>query len=334
MNVEKIVNGITVSVDYKVELIGLFITLSDESEKFPTLFCFDESNDLYVRELKERFGYLKNNDTFLKFLDFKEKYYWHYDKPIEMMLSLDENFEFREESNYKFKDNEEIRNFCRELNVLSEEIKFVEFYNEHRDAYMSWINSVALVYENYNIKDTIVSYCGKQYSEYKFYTNLIPFETSGGYGILLEREAHNCLRARKSTHNNLLFYMENAEFYLPTSIHEYLHSIINPLTAKYNVFTNESKYLMDEENPIRGYNSDFAMANETIIRAMAVRIYYLITGVEDEERLNRDEAMGFKYIKLVYKKLIEYEKDRNKYADIDSFYLEIANAMIDNLQVM
>lgn len=110
-NVEKSINGITISIDYKVELIGLLITLSDEFEKFAPLFCFDESNDQYINELKVKFYYLKNHKTFLKFMEIKEKYYLHYDKPIEMMLSLNEDFEFKKESNFKFKDTEEIKNF-------------------------------------------------------------------------------------------------------------------------------------------------------------------------------------------------------------------------------
>lgn len=331
-NVEKSINGITISIDYKVELIGLLITLSDEFEKFAPLFCFDESNDQYINELKVKFYYLKNHKTFLKFMEIKEKYYLHYDKPIEMMLSLNEDFEFKKESNFKFKDTEEIKKFCRELKLLSEEINFEDFYHEHRKLYTSWINSISKTYENHNVKDSIVSYCGEQYKAYKFYTNLIPFETSGGYGILLDGEAHNCLRARKITHDNLLFFVENDLFYLPTSIHEYLHSIINPLTAKYGYFTNDTKYLFNEENTISGYNSDIAMANETIIRAMTVRIYYLITGIFDEERLVRDEEKGFKRIRTVYNKLMEYENNRETYQDIDSFYLNMAKAISGNLE--
>lgn len=108
-NFEKIIKGITIMVDQKVELIGLLLTLSDENEKFPYLFEFNENNDLYIRNLKEKFNYVRKYDIFKKFLELRDKYYWHYDKPIEMMLSLDDNFEFKKESNYKFKDVDEIK---------------------------------------------------------------------------------------------------------------------------------------------------------------------------------------------------------------------------------
>lgn len=331
-NVEKIINGVTISIDYKVELIGLLITLSDENKKYSSLFYFNRNNDYYINELKRKFGYLVDNATVKKFFYLKDKYGMHYEKTIELALSLDDNFEFKEESNYKFKDNVEIIEFCRELKILNEQINFKEFYNNHRNKYLDWIKEISPTYENHNIKELIVNYCGTQYDSYKFYTNLIPFETSGGYGVLLRGEAHNCLRARKSTSDNKLFYIESDLIYLPISIHEYLHSIINPLTSKYNIFNYETEYLYDKNNPLLGYENDYCMINETIIRAMTTRMLYLLTGVDDlEKRFSTDELKGFKYVRVVYNKLLEYEIKRNLYVDIDSFYKEIAYEIIRRL---
>lgn len=41
------------------------------------------------------------------------------------------------------------------------------------------------------------------------------------------------------------------------------------------------------------------------------------------------ENYGFKYIRIVYCELKEYENNRNKYVDIGMFYIEIANTIID-----
>jgi len=74
------------------------------------------------------------------------------------------------------------------------------------------------------------------------------------------------------------------------------------------------------------------MINETIIRAMTIRIFNRLTGInKDEEELDADENYGFKYIRIVYYKLKEYENNRNKYVDIGIFYIEIANAIIDEI---
>lgn len=84
---------------------------------------------------------------------------------------------------------------------------------------------------------------------------------------------------------------------------------------------------------IRGYANDFSMVNETIIRAMTIRIYHLMTDLdEDEERLANEEKQGFKYVRVVYEKLLEYENMRDRYVDIDSYYLEIASSILANLQ--
>lgn len=333
-NIKKLINGITIEVDYKLELIGLLLTLSDESVSYPRLFMFDENNSLHVDKLRERFGYLIKHETVQKFFYLKEKYYFHYDKPIEFALGLDDNFEFKEGSNFKFKDNEEIKEFARELKTFSEEIGFMDFYKENKETYLKWIDEIAPTYDACNIQGAIVDYCGEEYADYKFYTNLLPFETNGGYGVLLGGEAHNCVRATPNAKNNILFDLGNPLLFLPLSIHEYLHSIINPLSSKYKVFTKESTYIYDKENEIPGYKSDETMANETIIRAMTIRIYHNIDEkFLDEERLELEEKKGFKFVRLVYGKLLEYEKNRDKYPNIDSFYMQIAESIIANKDI-
>lgn len=329
-NYEQTINGITISINYKVELLGLLITLSNEKELYPSKFNFNETNNSYIKELEETFKNIRNHKTVQKFFYLKDKYYLHYDKPIELALSLDDNFEFKDESNFKFKNNEEIKLFCKELKILSEEINFPKFFQTHKEAYIKWIKAIFPTYSEYNVKEAIILYCGEKYKNYKFYTNLIPFETSGGYGILLKEEAHNCLRARRIAKDNNLFYIENSTTYLFTSIHEYLHSIINPITSKYNIFNYETTYLYNKDKPLAGYENDYCIINETIIRAMTIRIFNILTGINrDEEELEADENYGFEYIRIVYYKLKEYEGNRNKYFDIEMFYIEIANAIIE-----
>ena len=331
-NVYKEINGVTISIDYKVELIGLLITLSDEKDNFPS-FDFDENNDAYIKELQREFGYLVNHPTVQKFFYLKDYYGLHYHNPIDLALSLDDNFEFKNESHFKFKDNEDIINFCKELKLLSEEIDFKNFYLKHREIYLKWIDDIMTTYQHFNIKDAIISYCGQEYLEKKFYTNLIPFETGGGYGVHLDGEAHNCFRAIKKTTDNQLFAFANDTICLPVSIHEFLHSIIDLVTAKYNIFNLETEYLVDKENPISSYGNDYCMINETIIRAMTTRIFYLLTGIDNNiKRLNQDEEKGFKYVKTVYEKLLEYESNREKYPNIDSFYPEIADEIIKQIR--
>lgn len=330
-NIKKVINGITIEVNYYLELMGLLITLSDEDKLYPRLFMFDDNNSSYVQKIKNRFGYLKEHKVVLKFIYLKEKYFLHYDKPIELALGIDDNFAFKKGSNYKFKDNEEIKDFLRELKDFSEEIGFEDFYLENKDIYLKWIDSMVSTYEDNNILDVIANYCGEEYKNYQFYTNLIPFETNGGYGVLLDKEAHNCILALSKTVDNNLFYLDNHLALLPLSIHEYLHSIINPITSKYKVFTGESAYIYDKDNEIKSYRSDDTMANETIIRAMVIRIYHSIDdNFNEEERLLLEESKGFKLVRLVYGKLLEYENNREKYPNIDSFYMNIAKEIIEN----
>ena len=59
-SVYKIVNGVNICIDPKVELMGILITLSDESsiDKYKRLFEFGENNDEYINIIKKEFSYL------------------------------------------------------------------------------------------------------------------------------------------------------------------------------------------------------------------------------------------------------------------------------------
>ena len=105
-NIEKTINEITISIDYKVELIGLLITLSDEKEHYKTKFNFNKTNNFYIKELEREYGHLRNNRIVQHFFYLKDKYHLHYHRPIELALSLNGNFEFKESSNFIFKENE------------------------------------------------------------------------------------------------------------------------------------------------------------------------------------------------------------------------------------
>lgn len=326
-NVEYKINNLTIAIDFKVELFGMLVTLSNEKSMFPSYFSFNDNNDQYIKEIENQFGYLRNHPIVIKFFSLMDKYNMHYSIPIEIALSLDDEYRFKGSSLYEYKDNEDIQDFCLSLKEFAEEIDYATFYNNHKNTYLEWIKSVSIVFQEYNVKDVIISYCGSQYNKFNFYVNLIPWETSGGYGIHLKGEAHNCLRARKTTIDNKIFTNKSTN-YLSTSIHEYLHSIINQLTDKYLPNSKTTQNLFDKNNEkLFNYGRDYAIINETIIRAITIRILNILTKENrDHEMLKIEETDGFKYINSVYDKLLDYESNRNKFKDIDSFYLEIIKA--------
>ena len=335
-SIQYTINGVNICIDPKIELMGILITLSDESsiDKFKRLFEFGENNDEYIKIIKNGFSYLIETGFIERFNIIKNKYHLHYQEPIKLMLMLDD--EFSSESLEKYceqKPEQDFYDFISEIKELYESPKFVDFYNKNTDRYDKWIKSLIPLYKKYNLSDIIATYCGDKYKNLKLYNNLISFETNGGYGIYLDGEAHYCGRAFSSqyTINNNLFALKNIDGRLKIVIHEFLHSIVNPITDKYNIFTFESNYLEKTDRlSFSGYGTDYSLINETIVRAITIKLYSsIIREANAKALLDSEYNQGFIFIKDIYKLLSEYENNRDIYLDIDSFYEKIAAIIIN-----
>ncbi len=334
-NIQSVINGVNICVDYKVELIGILITLSDESsiEQFKILFEFNKNNDEYMRTIKNTFSYLKQNGFIDEFNKIKNKYYLHYQEPIELMLMLDENFntDILEEF-LGYKPEQDFYDFINNLKEFSRDPIFINFYNDNIDRYKSWIESLIPFYKKFNMSYILSKYCGEKYKNLKLYNNLIAFETSGGYGIDVDNNIHYCTRANscRLTKDNLLFSSFDDESYLKLTAHEFLHGIVNPITEKFGVFTQESNYLIKlEKLNSCGYSTDESLINETIVRAITMRICsQFIKDYDINNLLNKLYDFGFIYIKEIYELMIEYENNREIYPNIDSIYEKIIKVVI------
>ena len=331
--VSEIINGVEVCIDPKIELIGILLTLGNDKDKenFKRLFSYTVDNNKYVNEISETFNYLYDNGLIDIFNKVKDKYNLYYQEPLALMLLLDDSFNLDKYQSYSEQElDNDFYDLVNELKSLFKDKRFINFYQSNIDTYKSWINRIKPFYEDYNLLQLLCNYCGEEYKDLKLINNLIPFETNGGYGIVLDNEAHYCLRSPSFIKDNKMFEIEDKENYLRLTLHEFLHCIINPLTTKYNVFNFDTNYLKDEIDLTKsGYKSDYSIINETIVRAITLRIYNSITGKDISDSLEREYNNGFLHIKDVYSILTEYEQNRDKYNNIDSFYLNICNRVIN-----
>ena len=134
------------------------------------------------------------------------------------------------------------------------------------------------------------------------------------------------------TTNNNLFGRKDIDSKLKIVIHEFLHSVINPITEKYNIFTHESNYLEKTDRlKLSGYGTDLSLINETIVRAITIKLYCnIIKKIDENELLNSEYDHGFISIKDIYKALSEYENNRDIYLSIDSFFEKIVAILIND----
>ena len=103
------------------------------------------------------------------------------------------------------------------------------------------------------------------------------------------------------------------------ALHEFMHSYVNPLTDKYFEENPESRSEMEplmapifEKMRAMAYGALEATINEHIIRAITCFIEERYYGMPATKELERQEQMGFIYIKHVYELIEEYYAKRKK----------------------
>lgn len=121
----------------------------------------------------------------------------------------------------------------------------------------------------------------------------------------------------------------SGEKYLPTVVHEFNHSFINPLLHKYknNIALKSSiqKILdtMRSEMERQAYAQWETVLNESIVRASVVR--YLLANNSNNKQIAENEIKkqvnrGWLWTRELSSLLEKYEGDRSKYPTINEFY--------------
>lgn len=128
------------------------------------------------------------------------------------------------------------------------------------------------------------------------------------------------------THGDPVFKESN---YLPTLVHEFNHSFINPLLNRYDTslaLKNSAQVILDTmlaEMRRQAYGNWQTIVNESLVRASVVR--YLMFNNPGKPQVAEEELMiqvnrGFLWMKELVALLGVYEANRKKYPSINEFY--------------
>lgn len=118
--------------------------------------------------------------------------------------------------------------------------------------------------------------------------------------------------------------------HIPIVAHEFCHPYINPLIARHgNLLEKSGKilYSMHEEKLARtGTLAWNHMINEYVVRACVIRYFYSRNQwIAAWRQLRRDKKVGYAAVGDLVDFLEEYEENRDKYPDMDSFMPRIAS---------
>lgn len=320
------------TVDKRVEIMAIVSRLAE----------YDEYNQdiakTYVAGIHAHFDAFKN-DTLIKFANnIREELGIGFDAVMSMAVNLKLTNKFTLQNNWK-KDldkrwtQDAAIQFTNLLNNFYTRSKAEVFFLQQAPYYKKITNTFQQVlagfhlswYNNYygiKPKDrfSIVIGCGN---------------AGGNYGPAITisgnvRHAYAIMGSWSFDKESNPVFKE--EKYLPTLIHEFNHSFINPVLSQHkenSILKNSVQKILDTmrtEMQKQAYGDWETILNESMVRASVVR--YFIDNNPGNSKIAEDEIMdqvnrGFLWTRKLVSLLGIYENNRTKYPTIVSFYPDI-----------
>ncbi len=332
--------GIEPQVNENVELMAILSRLAG----FPE-YHMDIAGQ-YIKDIDQHFGPVLEHPAIFFMQDIRKQYGISFDAVMSMGIHLlRENGVFsllKEETNTLERRWNEVDK-TKFLNLLTDFYKkssFQDFFESHRNFYRKGIRAYKEKVASQLDINWYDSFYGSKPGEN--FSVIIGFCNGGGnYGV------NRHIRDKEKEVFAIVGYFvneENEPLYneecLPTLIHEFNHSFVNYLLDE-NKYPHHVKglekagtYLFKSSQwamSKQAYEDWQTMINESLVRA-AVICYMLDKKYAPEEvrkELSAQLERNFRWMPELVCLLRKYEKKRNKYASLESFYPHIIDFFSD-----
>ncbi len=275
MNFEIKKGGITFSVDYYVELLGVICILCDDQEAIDGA-GYVRCNQKYVNDVKEFFSNSNYKGLTQDLAMLSDKYYFNYDAPVWLMLKLSDNSPITSKDKKelflgrKTVPDQVLEKFINDLMTFEKSSDFKCFYESHYSLYETAINNYISDFEKYDAHEFLISFLNVK-TEFDYHINLMFGITNANYGVTIGNKIYSNNRPYyKTRYDDIPDFSYDSLYFTTLIVHEFAHSFINVLVSNYRDEINlieTAKYdnVLDE----LGYGDSIeTLINEHIIRAI------------------------------------------------------------------
>ena len=306
---------LVIKTDFRIELLSLVILLSDLNEEH---FIVKSENE-YTAMINTKFKSFKRHQAVLKFPDIWDKGL-RWDGIPQLALHLNDSIELTKQIKYlhdlqsRFKDNiNELVEFVDLLRDFAHKSNFESFYNEERKKIEKYLSDLNQELEKYPVLPILENYINLKLNKN---TIILSNLLKSAFGLTIGSKNNKEIFCILSRHWLNVAIQNNCldRILLSTVWHEFLHSIINPLTDK--LFKNPydlSKAQLDW----------YCKLNESIIWGIILRLLIqekIVSATNNEWYFENAIRNGAPKTKKMNESLVEYEKNKLKFKSIDNYY--------------
>nr|WP_321411358.1 DUF4932 domain-containing protein [uncultured Carboxylicivirga sp.] len=323
------VNGLSISIDSRQELISIVQYLGD-------YFRLNKFNLEYKKSIDQYFEKYKDHEAVLFVKELSQKGFTYDAPPATMLYLSDELNVDKEIPEYLLRrigGEEQLKKFVSLLAQFVEDTHFNEFIESHQSFYKGLVDNMATQLIDFNEIENIEKFYGKKQNTYNIILSCL---NSGNYGpgvsVKGKLDIYNIMSPRKEENGQPVFGQINDIEYLVW--HEFGHSYVNYLTEENNDLVEGYKQLL---NPIKdqmkkqAYGSWTTVVNEQVIRAVTTFLAKQKYGNEIAEKvMYKEVGRGFIYTEPMMKALEIYSNNRSKYSTFADYYPTLIKTAFDD----
>lgn len=311
-------------VDKRVELLSIVFRLAGNKEYNATFF------KNYTDKIETHFNEFKEHELIKFAKELRKNKGISYDAVVSMAIILDNNLnpliDFSTTLPEKRWNKGDANKFIRLLKEFYKDSECEEFFIENEELFQEVANRFSPVYKTLDL-DWYQSFYGKK-AEENFNIIISPSCGGGNYGPSYtlpnaKKEVFAIMGTWKVDESGMPVYEKDE--YLPTILHEFSHSFVNPLLAKHNESFKENgkniyKAVGYEMNQ-QAYGNWQTMLNEALVRASVIKYFidHDASEAKIQKMLNIESNKGFIWIKGLVAELRKYDNQRSEYPTLESY---------------
>lgn len=319
-------------IDQRVELLSIVFRLAGSGEYNSQYF------KLYNDKVENHFNAFKGHELVKFARELKERKGISYDAVMSMAIVLDKNLnpliDFSTTLPEKRWSKEDADKFIRLLKTFYKEAECEAFFKENEQLFQEVAARFNPVYEKLDL-NWFQSFYGKKADEnFSIIVSIGCGAHSYGPSYILpntKKEVFAIMGTWNIDESGMPVYKQ--EEYLPNIVHEFNHSFVNSLLAKYKESFEESgkeiyKAVEYEMSRQQAYGNWQIVLNEALVRASVIK-YFIDHGASESEiqmMLTNDSNKGFIWIKGVVAELKKYDNQRDIYPTLESYMPVLSNA--------
>jgi hypothetical protein len=279
----------------------------------------------YKKDMRKYFARVRNHEAVKMFHSLS----WaglYVDVPPDFMIHLSNVPELKVQS--KISDNlirlftgdqTNAERFLKLLRNYAMQSDIQKFFTDHHSFYLAEINKIKSILAKHDYVKDIEDYYGYGQKSYTVIASPL-FEGNYGFRIPAKTGGYKLYAViggsdYKGNNDKTIRYLV---------WHEFSHSFINPLTAKYPEMVQQSApnfEAMRKDMKKQGYSSWQTTIDEQIIRAVTIRLTEKYFGKKEADMmLASEKKKGFVYLDALIERLKYYEQHRDEYMDIRSYF--------------